>query len=226
MQNKQQEKMIDDELLESLHYPIMRSNSYSKETYYSLDSFSVSNMSNSDILLNAFIDVYQGNIVGEPKQLNADYIELRVKNILGKNVKYTLESFNVPDDTYSNYVGTWNYDPSSNIFVYQPNYSIIEYAAKYYTLEQFIKAEYDNDDLIVYKYIGFAKVDGNGYTIYKDANMTTEIQNGTYTSVEDLNNQFSQISNNDKLIYRYTFKDTLCSYNEYCLYEGKWVNEL
>ena len=224
-EKKSEEKTIDNDLLESLHYPIMRSNSYSKDTYYSLDSFKISDMSNSDILLTAFADIYEGNIIGEPKHFNADYMELRIKNILGRNVKYQLEDFNVLDDTYTDYVGTWSYDSSSNTFVYNQSYNQTESTTQYYTLEQFIKAEYVKDDLIVYKHIGFAKVDGSEYTIYKDANMTQELQKGTYTDIDDLNSLFQQLSNSDKNVYKYTFKDTLCTYNEYCLYEGKWVNE-
>ena len=235
IKQKEEIKRIDDELLSSLHYPIMRNSIYSKDTYYSLDTFKVSNMSNEDILYNAFLDMYEGNIVDSniwgscvtaPKEFSSEYIKLRVNNILGKDLKYTFADFKVPEDSTSNYKGTWKYDSSNSRFIYNANCRKTSYTSKYYNLEELIKAEYNNDDIVVYKYVGFAKVDNDNYVIYKDANMTEEISNGTFTSIEDLNNTFKSIDEKNKKIYKYTFKDTLCSYNEYCLYEGKWVNEL
>ena len=79
---------------------------------------------------------------------------------------------------------------------------------------------------MVYYYVGFAKVVDNNYTIYSDANMTNELTKGTFTTLEDLNTVFKNINKENKKIYKYTFKNTLCSYNEYCLYEGKWITEL
>ena len=93
-------------------------------------------------------------------------------------------------------------------------------------MEELIKVQYEDDDIVVYYYVGFAKVVGNDYTIYKDAKMTKELSKGTFTSVEELNNLFKSMNKKEKNIYKYIFKDTLCSYNEYCLYEGKWINEL
>ena len=231
---KEEVKTIDDELLSSLHYPIMRNSIYSKDTYYTLSTFKISDMSNQDILYNAFLDMYEGNIVDstvkgqcvtEPKEFDSKYIKLRVNNILGKNVKYTLTDFSVPEDSTSNYKGTWTYDSANSKYIYNGYCENITYGSKYYNLEEYIKAEYDNDDVIVYKHVGFAKVDGSNYIIYSDAKMTDEIGKGTFTSVESLNDIFKSINKKNKKTYKYTFKDTLCSYNEYCLYEGKWVNE-
>ena len=226
---------IDDKLLESLHYPIMRNSIYSENTYYTLDTFKVTDMSNEDILYNAFMDLYEGNIVDSdvkgkcvttPKEFSSEYIKLRVSNIFGKDVTYTLADFSVPEDSTSNYKGVWTYDSSNSRFIYNAYCEPVQYGSKYYNLEEYIKAEYDNEDLVVYKYVGFAKVDNDKYVIYKDAKMTEAISKGTFTTAENLNDIFIAISNKDKRIYKYTFKDTLCSYNDYCLYEGKWVNEL
>ena len=94
----------------------------------------------------------------------------------------------------------------------------------YITLDKLKNAEYgENDDIIVYKYLGFAKVENNTYTIYKDSKMTKEIENGTFTTAEDLNETFKNITDKKLDVYKYTFKDTLCSYNDYCLSQGEWV---
>jgi len=228
------ETKVNEETLESVHFPIMRNSIYDSNTYYSLDKFTIANMSNNDILYNAFMDIYEGNIISSnvkgscstvSKQFNVDYMELRIKNILGKNIKYNLESFYVPEDSNSNYKGTWTYDSSYSRFVYNGLCSSKATNTKYYDLEELISAEYEDSDIVVNYYVGFAKVTNNNYVIYSDANMTNEIHSGTFTSLDDLNNIFKSVDKKDKRMYKYTFKNTLCSYNEYCLYEGKWVNE-
>ena len=231
IEDKKEEKVIDADVLETVHFPIMRNSIYDANTYYSLDTFTINNMSNQDILYNAFMDIYEGNITNSSvgakcsnisKEFNEDYLILRIKNILGKNVNYTLEDFYVPEDSDSSYTGSWIYNGSK--YVYDGLCSSKATNTKYYNLEEQIKAEFDGDDIVIYYYVGFAKVDGNNYTIYKDANMTEEIDTGTFVNVDQLKDIFKGLSG--KKIYRYTFKDTLCSYNDYCLYEGKWVNEL
>ena len=232
---EEEDKVIDEDVLETIHYPIMRNSIYDSNTYYSLDVFKISNMSNNDILYNAFMDIYEGNIspynlsrncTKVSKQFNQDYIELRIKNVLGKNINYTLESFYVPEDANSNYKGTWSYDRINSRFIYDGLCNSKATNTKYYNLEELIKSEYDNDDIVVYYYVGFAKVVDNNYIIYKDANMTQELSSGIFTDLDDLNNRFKSVNKENKKIYKYTFKNTLCSYNEYCLYEGKWINEL
>ncbi|MBQ2946595.1 MAG: hypothetical protein IJE04_01920 [Bacilli bacterium] len=230
-----EEKIVNEETLKNIHFPIMRNSVYDFNTYYSLDKFTISNMSNNDILYNAFMDIYEGNMTtsnitgsctSTPKQFSVDYLELRIKNILGKNVKYNLESFYVPEDSTSNYKGTWVYDSINGRFIYNGLCSYKATNTKYYNLEELISAKYKDSDIVVNYYVGFAKVVDNNYVIYSDAGMTKEIHNGTFTSLEDLNNIFKSINKNNKKIYKYVFKNTLCSYNEYCLYEGKWVNEV
>ena len=234
-QGQEENKIINEDVLETIHYPIMRNSIYDSNTYYSLDTFKISNMSNNDILYNAFMDMYEGNMSSSgvkgsctniSKQFNQDYLELRIKNILGKNINYTFDTFYVPEDANSNYKGTWTYDRNNSRFIYNGLCNSKATNTKYYNLEELIKAEYEEDDIVVYYYVGFAKIVDNNYIIYKDANMTIELSNGTFTSLDDLNNIFKSMSKENKKTYKYTFKNTLCSYNEYCLYEGEWVNEL
>ena len=235
-EEKEEIKKIDESILETIHYPLMRTSIYDMNTYYSLDKFTVNNLSNNDILLNAFLDIYEGNITSYEglgfctnlsKQFNKDYLELRIKNILGNRLKYTLDSFYVPEDLNSSYVGNWAYDSWNGRFTYNGLCQSNATNVKYYDLEELIKFEYEGkNDIAVYYYVGFAKVEGNNYTIYKDAALTQELSSGTFFSEDELNNTFKNLNKNNKKIYKYVFKNTLCSYNEYCLYEGKWINEL
>ena len=116
---QEETKKVDESILETIHYPIMRTSVYDSNTYYSLEKFTINNLSNNDILLNAFLDIYEGNMttyegVGSctnvSKQFNKEYLELRIKNIIGNKVNYTLTDFYVPEDSTSKYVGTWTYD--------------------------------------------------------------------------------------------------------------------
>lgn len=235
-EEKEEKKELDETILETIHYPLMRTSVYNSNTYYSLDKFSINDLSNEDILLNAFLDLYEGNITnyegyvnctGEPKQFSKDYIELRIKNIIGNKVNYNLSSFYVPEDLDSKYKGNWTYDSYNGRFIYNGLCSSNVTNIKYYNLEELIKVEYENkNDIAAYYYVGFAKVEGNNYIIYKDANMTEKLTEGSFIDLEDLNNKFKSINKKQKNIYKYLFKNNLCSYNEYCLYEGKWVNEL
>ena len=234
-ENIEENKNVDKEVLESIHFPLMRNSVYDSNTYYSLDKFTISNMSNNDILLNAYLSIEEvvikdstlkGTCTTVSKQFDQEIMGLRVKNVLGKNVNYVLDNFYVPEDSNSSYTGNWNYDVNNGIYVYNGLCSSNASNTRYYNLEELIKAEYDKKDINAYYYVGFAKVIDNSYIIYSDDNMINEINKGTFTSVEDLNETFKTISKKNKKIYKYTFKNNLCSYNEYCLYEGKWVNEL
>lgn len=230
----EQKKEVDKDVLDSLYFPIMRNSKYESNTYYSLDTFKVSNMSNQDILYNAFMHIEEivmdsngvkGTCTTLSKQFDSKYLNFRIKNVLGKNVKYTLSNFYVPEDSNSNYKGNWTYDSVNSRYVYNGICSTKATNITYYNLEQFIKAEYNKNDIIVYYYVGFAKIEGESYTIYSDAKMTNVLSSGKGT-IDQVNELFEQMDNKDKKIYRYTFKNSLCSYNDYCLYEGKWINEL
>ena len=229
-----EEKEVSENVLETIHYPIMRTSIYDPKTYYSLDKLTVNDLSNNDILLTAFLDIYEGNMTSYDgagtcttisKQFSKEYLELRIKNIVNNKIEYTLSSFYVPEDSNSKYVGTWNYDSIYGRYIYVGLCASKATNIKYYDLEELVKVEYEGKDIAAYYYVGFAKVVGNNYVIYKDANMKTKITEGVFVSEEELNNVFKDINKKDKNVYKYTFKNTLCSYNEYCLFEGKWVNE-
>lgn len=234
-ENKEEVKKIDSELLSDLHYPIMRNSIYDKNTYYSLEKFQISDMSNNDILYNAFLDIHEGYMTSlnskqectnNSMEFDKKYIELRIKNILGKNIDYTLDSFYVPEDSNSNYTGEWIYNSNNSTFIYKGLCKSLKSNTTYYDLKQMIKAEYNKNDIYVYYYIGFAKVEGNNYTIYSDVQMTNELKSGTISDVKELDDIFKDINDKDKKIYRYIFKNNICSYNDYCVFEGEWINEL
>lgn len=223
-----EEKKITDELLEVVHFPKMRTSKYSDFTYYSLDKFKISDMTNNDILYNAFLDIYEKNIVAsnyygectnEYKEFKPSYIEARVNNILGEKVQYNLEDFNVPVDSTSNYKGIWHYNGS--VYYYGGLCNSQDTSIEYYDLERQIDAKFDNDDLVITYYVAFAKVIGNDYVIYSDANMEKEIEHGS----GDVQDAFKSIDAKHLRKYEYRFRDPLCSYEDYCLYEGKWLNE-
>ena len=145
---EKENKIVDEETLDSIHYPIMRNSVYDINTYYSLDTFKISDMSNNDILYNAFMDIYEGNIINSnikgscttiSKEFNKDYMELRIKNILGKDINYTLDTFYVPEDNNSNYTGTWNYDSVNSRFIYNGLCQSKSTNTKYYNLEELIR---------------------------------------------------------------------------------------
>lgn len=233
IEEEQKPTKVDEKLLESLHYPIMRSSEYAKETYYTRETFKVSDMSNNDKLLTAFLDIEEvsfnvssnSSCSGTPKQFNAEFIGFRIKNILSKDLNYELSDFYVPNYVNNNYVGTWSYDSSKDVYYYKGICNPTGSNISYYTLDALKEAKYGEDeDIIVYKYLGFAKIENNQYIIYSDASMTKEIKTGTFTDMNNLNAEFNSIDKKELNVYMYTFKDTLCSYNDYCLYEGKWVS--
>lgn len=215
-------KTVDSETLEDIHFPIMRSSKYSATSYYNLDVFKTSDMSNADILYNAFMDIEAVNI--NNNTVKSKYMELRIKNILGKNVNYKFERFYVPQDADTKYKGYWNYDAKRGLFVYQGGTKNENKSIEYYDLTSLKSAEYDNKDIVVEYYILFAKVQGKNYTIYNDPSMTNVVSTGTLDN-KSLSEIFNSIDNGNKKVYRFVFKTTLCSYQEYCLYEGAWVDD-
>lgn len=234
-EEQEDKKIINEEILEIIHYPMMRNSVYDINTYYSLDKFTINDLSNNDILLNAFLDIYEGNMtpyegVGActniSKQFDSQYLDFRVKNILGSRLEYTFTNFYVPEDLDTEYVGNWNYDSINGRFVYVGLCESKATNIKYYDLEELIKVEYNEKDIEAYYYVGFAKVEGNNYIIYKNSNMTEEIASGTLTNIDELDSIYKNINKSNKKIYKYIFKNTLCKYNEYCLYEGKWVSDI
>lgn len=231
VKNEQEDRKFSKEILESVHFPIMRSSVYSSTTYYSLDKFTIADMKNGDILLNAFLDIHEGNITnlgtpascgGVSSQVNQKYLALRIKNILGRNINYKLENFEVPEGSDSKYVGSWSYDDINKRFIYNGKCNTNLGNIKYYDLKQLKEGKYEENDLILYYYLGFAKVEGNKYVIYSNPDMKEEIDSGDYKDLDNLQKDFEAVNNKKKKIYKYIFKDSICTYNEYCLYEGSW----
>lgn len=231
----EEKKEITEDILETIHYPMMRNSIYNSSTYYSLDVFTTSNLTNEDILLTAFLDIYKGNLTNyngwasctkNSKQFNKKYLNLRIRNIISSNIEYNFEDFYVPEDLDTPYVGNWKYDATNSRYIYNGLCSSKATNTKYYDLEELIKIEYEGNDIVVYYYVGFAKVEGNNYTIYKSADYNEILATGIYSSRENLDIDFKNIDSKNKKIYKYTFKNTICKYDEYCLHEGRWVSEL
>ena len=225
------EKEFDKSIIEDVHFPIMRNSIYYESSNYLLDKFTISDIKNSEILLNAFLDMHEGNIISTDTPLSCGgmsatfdqkYLELRIKNILGRNINYKLESFEVPEGNNTKYPGTWTYDSANSRFVYEGLCNGNTSTVKYYDLKQLKEGKYVDNDLVLYYYVGFAKVEGNKYTIYSKANMKDEIGNGEFVDLDSLQKIYESISNDKKSIYKYVFKNNLCTYSEYCLYEGSW----
>ena len=224
---------IDSDLVQKLTYPIMRNNKYSMDTYYSLDEFTMDNLSNNDILYNAFLDIYTGYFVNHgsvgctsnSKEFDASYMIARIKNIIGKDIDYTLEDFTVPNiNRDTDYIGTWKYDGDK--FIYYGNCNKENSGTMYYDLSKLYKVNTskDNNALFLYHYVGFVKVDGNKYIIYSDYNMTNEVTNGTISDTSELDDIFNNLDMSNFRTYKYTFKKGLCSYDNYCFYKGEWIN--
>lgn len=234
-----EKRVIDEDIIETIHYPLMRTSIYNTNTYYSLDTFKISDMSNTDILLNGFLSIEnvmikslnrRGTCIANSVAFDTKWIDFRIKNILGKKLNYSYENFYVPEDIDTTYKGNWTYNSSTNQFIYNGLCKSLATSVLYYDLTKLIKLDYadkESNDILATYYVGFAKVEGNNYSIYSDTNMTNlvtsgEIQDKTINEIfesldEAILNKFNK--------YQYTFKDNLCSYNEYCLYEGKWLNE-
>lgn len=216
---------IESKVIKELSYPIMRNDKYKIESYYQLDSITLNDFSNNDILYNAFLDIYTGYLVNHDKvgcttnskQFDANYLRSRIKNIISKNIKYTLEDFMVPNINGStDYIGNWKYDSNKDIFIYYGNCEKNDSSIIYDELKKLYKVEssLDNNIIYLYYYIGFVKNEDNNYTIYKDSYMKEEVY-----KTNDLNTiDYSKFNT-----YKYTFEKGLCSYENYCFYKGEWI---
>lgn len=236
---EEEKRVIDQDIIETIHYPLMRTSRYDKNTYYSLDTFKVSDMSNTDILLNGFLSIENimikslgrgGTCTNTSFAFDSKWIDFRIKNILGKKVIYSYENFYVPEDLDSAYKGNWTYNRSTNQFIYNGLCSSRFTAESYYDLTKLISLDYADEksnDILATYYVGFALVVGNNYYIYSDTGMTDLVTSGEIQdkNINEIFESLDATTLNKFRKYQYTFKDNLCSYNEYCLYEGKWINE-
>lgn len=237
---EEEKRVIDEDIIETIHYPLMRTSIYNTNTYYSLDTFKISDMSNTDILLNGFLSIEnvmikstgrRGTCVVDSVAFDTKWIDFRIKNILGKTVNYYFEDFYVPEDRHGSYSGNWTYNSATNQFIYNGLCRSLATTPSYHDLTKLIKLDYadkESNDIIAIYYIGFAKVEGNSYSMYSDTNMTNLVTSGDIEDINKINEIFENLDAttlNKFNKYQYTFKDNLCSYNDYCLYEGKWLNE-
>lgn len=234
--DKKEKISMDSKIIESLTFPVMRNDKTKIESYYDLNKITINNFSNNDILYNAFLDMYDGYLIdngkvgctNNSKEFDATYLKSRIKNIIGKDIKYTFEDFTVPNNNINNkYIGLWKYDSTNNKYVYYGNCDNLNNNTIYYDLKKLYKVDSSDDNNIIYLYyyIGVAKIENNNYTLYSDIKMTNEIMNGTINDINEIENIFNSIDTSSLKTYKYTFKLGLCSYDNYCFYEGEWIND-
>lgn len=236
-EDKKVEKLtIDSDTIKNLKYPIMRYGIYNKNSYYAKSNFKISDLTNEEILINAFVDIYSGNIndyngikpscATEAKELKTTYISSRIRNILSNNLKYNNSNFNVPElPNYSKYLGEWKYNSQTNTYIYYGTCNKVS-GIKYYDLKVLDRLETKNNnfELIIYAYMGFANVNNNKYVIYSDVSMSNKILEGNFTTLDSLNQDFKNyLKKNKTKQYKFIFKKGICSYGDYCLSEGAWV---
>lgn len=237
---------MESDEYKNLKYPVMHNNRVNKTTYYSLNKLTINNFSNNDILYNALLDIYEGNMAkykgsysgkycgdnAKKVSLNERYLRLRIENLYTKNVKYKLTNFVVPaNNTNTKYVGTWKYDSSSKKYIYYGNCGTVPTSnIEYYD----VKIPYEvstsdkNIELYVNNYVAFAMVNksAKSYVLYKNANYTEEVGRGTLTTTNyqnELNNIVSKLDKNKLNKYKYTFTIDGCAYQDYCFLSGEWL---
>ena len=212
----------DSEVVSTLVYPIMHNDISVTDNYYKNDSIKVSDLSNNDILYNAFLNIYPGYINSDNSiSFDSNYLVSRIENIFGPNTGYSLVDFTVPSGSLSEYTGIFNYDSTTKRYTFNKidNTNNI----MYYEIKSIYDASSPNDNTITTSFnIAFVKIENNKYTLYKEYNYTDEISSGDYTSMENLENMLETL---DTKKYQYTFRKDTCNYDSYCFYEGKWLNE-
>ena len=243
-----EEITLKSDTVKKLTYPVMRNNPYSAKSYYTNSVVNIGDFSNNDLLYNAFIHIYKGNIGaydGEygsdycgdestKKTFNAKYIDARMNNLFTESVEYEHKTFTVPStNTKTTYVGTWKYDKQNHRYIY---YGDCNPTVPSNTIYYDLRVAYDakgleqNTIIEVYYYMGFAKVDTKTkkYTIYSDANMKNSILNGTLKT-DDYNEELSEEFYNyvsakkETGKYKFTFSSDNCSYDNHCFVKGEWV---
>jgi hypothetical protein len=239
---------LSSKIIDKFTYPIMRNSRYSVNTYYSKNSITMSEFSNNDILYNAFIHVYKGNLADykgsynseycgtaeTKKTFNANYIDARIANLFTKSTEYTHANFVVPNtNRLTEFVGTWKYDSKNNRYIYYGDcVGEKSVSTVYYDLKSAYEAEgtEKNTVISVSYYMGFAKINTNTkeYTIYSDLELSTALTTGTLTT-NNYENELNQIfntyleTNKNLKKYKYTFSNNDCSYKDYCFEKGEWI---
>lgn len=221
---KKEKISIDSDIVKNITLPIMHSDKYLPDSYYNKNEFTINDMTNNDILYNAFLDIYEGYLkdhksvgcTNNSKEFDSSYLKSRIKNIIGKSVKYVLEDFSVPNIYKDNkYIGLWKYDSNSDSFIYNGDCSNKNNNIYYFEIMDLYKVDNNDDTLYLYYHIGFVKYDGGKYILYKDANYKEEV-----SSSQNVNFDISNLNP-----YKYTYKLGLCTYDNYCFYKGEWVND-
>ena len=220
--NKKEEITLESDVVDTLVYPVMHNDLSVVDNYYKNESIKVSDLSNNDILYNAFLNIYSGYIyVGDTISFDSNYLVSRIENIFGPKTGYSLVDFTVPSGAFSDYTGIFSYDVTNKRYNFNKvdsNNSVI-----YYDVKKIYDASSPNENTITTSFdVAFVKIEGNRYTLYKDYNYKDEISSGDYVSMETLANMLSTLETKK---YQYTFRKDTCNYDSYCFYEGKWLNE-
>lgn len=230
---KEKKLVLDDAFINDLSFPIMRNNKNNLESYYQFDNIDINSFSNNDILYNAFLDIYDGYLVDHAsagcadnsKEFDVSYLTSRIRNIIGRDVKYTLEDFTVPNiNGDTKYIGLWKYNENNNKYVYYGNCNSENNSVVYYDVKKLQSSSVSENNVYVYLdyVIYFVKAEGNQYVVYSDANMTNELLKG---NINDYDNSSVNIDLSKLKKYRFTFKKGICTYDNYCFYKGEWIND-
>ena len=225
-ESSSKKQKFDKEVLNDIVFPNLRTNTKMTNSYFSLDKFTVNELSNNDILAVAFKNVHSGYIenhgvegcASEGKMLKESYLDARIKNIISSSINYTHGDFYVYDTEYA---GLWRYDAANKVYIY--NGDCDNSAVRYYDLQKIksYKTLNNNKTLILKVKVAFAKVENGTYTIYKDVNMTEVLETGNYQNLNELNKSLNKLNTN---MYTYTYRQGLCTYEAYCLESGEWIN--
>ena len=199
--SKKQEEVVyepfklDDSNVVNAKYPIMHFDTSSKNSYYTLDSVTIKNFSNNDILVSALADTYEGSMAayngkydgkacvsGANKlYVSSRYLKIRIDNLFGTDTSYKLTDINVyTNNPKTKYTGVWKYNNGNYIYYGDCSgkssniiYDDIHYA---YNVEN----EDKNTKMYIYNYVAFIVVDksSKNYVIYKNADYTDELAKG------------------------------------------------
>lgn len=233
-------------LVKNIKFPIMRNDINSTDSYYLNDSADITTFSNNDILYNAFIDEYSGNIgtyVGgyngtfcgqenQHKEINAKYIDARIYNLFTKNAQFTHSDFYVPLSSGSEYYGLWRFNPNTYSYVYYGECNPQGIIGDIYydvLVQNDIKTSDDYKTAYLTYNIGFAKILDNTYEIYKNPDYTDLLISDTLKTDDykkELNDVFAEFIKNHKTKkYKYTYTTKNCSYSELCYLSGEYITE-
>ena len=246
---KEEEKVVyswNDAIIKGITMPVMRVSPGSSDSYYSLDKMTVANMSNNEILFNAFINVFSGNIgyyqggyngqfcgsADQQRELNAKYIDARVDNLFTKNTEFTHEDFYVPFTVGSAYYGLWRFNPNTYSYVYYGECNPQGLSGEFYydiLVKDEIETSKDSKTAYLTYNMGFAKILGDSYEIYRDANYTDLLISDTFKTdkhEKELDDVFADyVKDHNVNKYKYTYSKKDCSYSDLCYISGEWVNE-